>query len=174
MDTEPTIIEETPVTQILVVANKTLGSRNLADTLEARLTAQRELTIKFLVPLDPTPMWAFGDPTGGAVWLGDLGFDWEREVRDQATERLRPLLQRLHISGATVTTQMTTGDPLRAVGTALALADIDEIVISTLPYGLSRWLRVDLPHRIRQEFTVPVTTVVEDLRHRRAARHSPI
>ena len=72
------------------------------DTLEARLTAQRELTIKFLVPLDPTPMWAFGDPTGGAVWLGDLGFDWDREVRDQATERLRPLLQRLFNGGVWV------------------------------------------------------------------------
>ncbi len=162
------------MTQILVVANKTLGSRNLADTLEARLTAHRELTVTFLVPLDPTPMWAFGDPTGGAVWLGDLGFDWNREVREQAAERIRPLQQRLSTRGATVATQMTAGDPLRAVGTALALGTIDEIVISTLPQGLSRWLRGDLPHRIRQEFAVPVTTVVEDLRHRRTGLRSPI
>ena len=162
------------MTQILVVANKTLGSRNLADLLESRLTAHHDLTVTFLVPLDPTPLWAFGDPTGGAVWLGDLGFDWNREVRDQAAERMRPLLHRLQSRGATVTTQMTTGDALRAVGTALAVATIDEIVISTLPYGLSRWLRVDLPHRIRHEFTVPVTTVIEDLRHRRTGHRSVI
>ncbi len=155
------------VTQILVVANKTLGSRNLADTLDARLTAHSERSVNFLVLLDPRPIWAVGDPTNGAVWLGDIGFDWDREVREQAAERLRPLQQRLHLAGATVTAQMTGGDPVREIGTALMMNPTDEIIISTLPYGLSHWLRLDLPHRIRKEYSVPVSTVVEDMRHRR-------
>jgi len=35
----------------------------------------------------------------------------------------------------------------------------DEIVLSTLPPGLSRWLRQDLPHRIARTFELPMSTV---------------
>jgi len=36
---------------------------------------------------------------------------------------------------------------------------IDEVIISTLPSTLSRWLRQDLPHRIERKVSVPVTVV---------------
>lgn len=39
--------------------------------------------------------------------------------------------------------------------------DIDEIVLSTLPPGTSRWLGLDIPNRLRGGVSVPVTVVNE-------------
>ena len=43
-----------------------------------------------------------------------------------------------------------------------ALADraVDEIILSTLPPGLSRWLALDLPSKVRARFDIPVTHVI--------------
>jgi len=40
-------------------------------------------------------------------------------------------------------------NPLAAVADALNLEGFDEIVISTLPWRLSRWLRIDLLSKLR-------------------------
>ena len=34
-----------------------------------------------------------------------------------------------------------------------------EIIISTLPEGVSRWLRMDVPNRVKRKFKIPVTIV---------------
>ena len=38
--------------------------------------------------------------------------------------------------------------------------DFDEIILSTLPPGVSRWLKQDLPHRVERDFNLPVTHVI--------------
>jgi hypothetical protein len=35
------------------------------------------------------------------------------------------------------------------------------VILSTLPPGPSRWLGMDLPHRVERRFGVPVTHVVD-------------
>ena len=50
-------------------------------------------------------------------------------------------------------------DPLAAVGDALRAAEFDELVVSTLPRGVSRWLRMSLPHRLRRMTDLPVLHV---------------
>jgi hypothetical protein len=45
------------------------------------------------------------------------------------------------------------------VKAALEAHPVDEIIISTLPTTISRWLRQDLPHRVERKFTLPVTVV---------------
>jgi hypothetical protein len=49
-------------------------------------------------------------------------------------------------------------NPLCAVQDALNLHGFDEIIISTLPWRASQWLRVDLPRKVRA-LGVPVVHV---------------
>jgi hypothetical protein len=58
-----------------------------------------------------------------------------------------------HVEGLTGDTR-----PLRRCGGAVANVGLDEIIISTLPGRVSRWLRRDLPHRV-QEFRLLVSVV---------------
>jgi hypothetical protein len=51
-------------------------------------------------------------------------------------------------------------DPLSAVHEAWDPAKYDEIVVCTLPTGVSKWLQVDLPHRVAKLTDAPVTHVV--------------
>ena len=55
---------------------------------------------------------------------------------------------------ATITDK--TGYTLSAAGIDMIF---DEIVVSTLPAGVSRWLRLDLPRRLRRRCGLPVTVV---------------
>ena len=49
-------------------------------------------------------------------------------------------------------------DPMDAVEEALRNGTFDEIILSTLPHGLSRWLHIDLPRRIGA-LGLPTTTI---------------
>lgn len=49
-------------------------------------------------------------------------------------------------------------DPFDAIEEALARDDYDEIILSTLPRSVSRWLHMDLPHRVAH-LGLPLTTV---------------
>jgi hypothetical protein len=48
---------------------------------------------------------------------------------------------------------------VKGIDAAMADEDYDEIIISTLPEGISRWLRMDVPNRIKRKVKIPVTTV---------------
>ena len=51
-------------------------------------------------------------------------------------------------------------DPLAAVMDECNQHDYDELIISTLPLHVSKWLRVDLPSKARAATGLPVTHVV--------------
>jgi hypothetical protein len=48
---------------------------------------------------------------------------------------------------------------VRAVEEATATGQFDEIIVSTLPARVSRWLHHDLPGRLEHKFLLPVTHV---------------
>ena len=77
----------------------------------------------------------------------------------EAQANLDTEVQRLREIGATADGAVGDADPMRAIETALAERQFDEILLSTLPPGLSRWLAWDLPHRIRRRTSVPLTVI---------------
>ena len=64
-----------------------------------------------------------------------------------------------HVSGA-----VGDRDPVVAAMEAFDPMKFDEIVVSTLPSGSSRWLGVDLPRRLGKLTSVPVHHVVSEPR----------
>jgi hypothetical protein len=61
-------------------------------------------------------------------------------------------------------------DPMKAIEATLAERRVDEIILSTLPPGISRWLAWDLPHRVRARTDVPLTVITSRIRAGEEAR----
>jgi hypothetical protein len=59
-------------------------------------------------------------------------------------------------------------DPMDAIEETLHDEDFDEIILSTLPRAVSRWLHLDLPHRVAH-LGLPLTTVIAQDRARAGA-----
>ena len=71
--------------------------------------------------------------------------------------RLQHELARLRDAGAEADGEVV--DPLRINAIKLASREeIDEIIVSTLPRRLSRWMAMDLPHRVRRA-NLPLTHI---------------
>ena len=131
----------------LVVANQTLGGEPLLAKMRS-LTEEGETSIHVLVPAThPRKQW---------TWT-------EGESRAIAKKRLDEALARFRDLNAVVTGEVGNERPFDAIGAVLREREIDEIIMSTLPAGLSRWLRQDLPSRVAREFGVPVTHVTTEV-----------
>jgi GABA permease len=128
----------------LVVANQTLLSEELRAAVRERL-GRPPCRFHVLVPATP--------PKDQLFWT-------EGAALHVARERLEQALAWMHAEGAISTGSIGDADPVLAVGDALPRDQFDEIVVSTLPPGLSRWVRQDLPHRIARHTELPVSHVV--------------
>src|SRR6185295_19209022 len=67
-----------------------------------------------------------------------------------------PLLE--DAAGAPVDGMVGDPSPMNAIQDAINLHGFDEVIISTLPARVSKWLKLDLPSKITG-LGVPVTTV---------------
>jgi hypothetical protein len=122
---------------VLVVANVTAASDELLAALKDR-AERRRCAFRLLVPA-----------TGG----GKAGREAAQAGLDKALERMRG-------AGLEVEGVVGDADPVIAVHDLWDPRRFDEIVISTLPTGASRWLAVDLPHRVEKFTGVQVEHVV--------------
>ena len=75
---------------------------------------------------------------------GRLTWD-EDESRRVAKERLDEVVGRLRAMGAEADGEIGDRDPVMAVRDALRGREVDEVIVSTLPKGVSRWLGEDVP-----------------------------
>jgi hypothetical protein len=139
-----------------VVGNQTLNDEHLEAALRER-AATAGASFYLLVPAthsgDQGPAGAGpGVPSGGGDDVGLALARW----------RLRTAIDRLHALGIEAEGQVGHPDPFSAISRLLAERRFDEIILSTLPPSLSRWLQVDLPTRVQRRFHVPVTTIAAD------------
>jgi nucleotide-binding universal stress UspA family protein len=129
----------------LVVANQTLGGEHLLELLRERVAAG---ACSFHVVVPATP------PHRHATWT-------EGEAVALARRRLDDALARLRELGAEADGEVGDPNPVEAIEDVLNVdAGFDEIILSTLPPGISRWLHADVPHRVARRFSVPLTHVI--------------
>jgi flavin-binding protein dodecin len=142
---------------VLVVANQTLGGEALSAHLRRLIEADRNTHFVVVVPV-PTPVVDVGGAMGAMSGVTVIDPGLQDHLSDVARKRLHTVLAWLHDAGVTAEGTVV-GDPMAAMEAAVASQIFDEIVISTLPVRVSRWLRQDLTHRATRRFAVPVTTI---------------
>jgi flavin-binding protein dodecin len=142
---------------VLVVANQTLGGEALSAHLRRVIEADPKTHFVVVVPV-PTPVVDVGGAMGAMSGVTVIDPGLQDHLSDVARKRLRTVLAWLRDAGVTAEGTVV-GDPMAAMEAAVASQTFDEIVISTLPARVSRWLRQDLTHRANRRFAVPVTTI---------------
>ena len=138
----------------LVVANQTLGGEELTAKL-TECMGSGPCGFYLVVPVTNTETsdrWFTGGLEGvlpGAYKI----------ARTLAAGRLEHEVARLREAGAEADGEVVEPMPLEAIRKLVGREEIDEVIISTLPRRLSRWMAMDLPHRIRRSVSIPVTHI---------------
>jgi hypothetical protein len=126
-------------THLLVVANRTVDSPELLDALKER--AQRgPIHVALLAP---------------TTW----------SEREEAEQRLAAAVAALAANDVRAEGMVGDADPIVAVQEAWNPGRYDEVVVSTLTEGASRWLQIDLPHRVARLTDCQVRHVAVPVRH---------
>ncbi len=146
----------------LVVANQTLGGQELLDAIRDRMTRDAA-QFWVLVPATPTRLVADFGALSLAFPISTAVQPTAAEAHDQgitaAQANLTAQLDRLREIGAVVDGAVGDADPLAAIEKAVSEHEFDEIILSTLPAGVSRWLALDLPHRVQRKSQLPLTVI---------------
>lgn len=119
--------------RILIVADRLLGGAELRERLALKKSTDPEIEIFVLVP----------ERTDGS--------DVQR-ILDLELAVLRDL--QYDVDG-----QIGNADPVAAVRSLLQARAFDEVILATLPAGASRWVRMDLAHRLQRVTKLPVEEV---------------
>jgi hypothetical protein len=134
-------------TRVLVVAHKTAATEPLLNAVRER-ARRGPCVFTLLVPNAAHGLHKVVDPEDqGAAEAGAV------------IERAVPLLE--EAAGGHVEGIVGAPDPVVATHDAINLQGFDEVIVSTLPTTLSRWLKLDLPSKISGA-GLPVTTVTPD------------
>jgi hypothetical protein len=130
---------------VLVVAHQTAATQALLDAVTAR-AQQGPAVFHLVVPQQPHGLDRMMDPQ-----------DHGREEAERTLAEALPKLSQA--AGFKVTGEIGDSEPLMAIQDAINLGSYDEIIISTLPLGVSRWLHLDLISKTRA-LGLPVTHVL--------------
>jgi hypothetical protein len=123
------------VRRVLVIANRTAATPGLLAHVQRR---------------------AMEGPTRFTLLVPRTYWDADTEESAVTLELAIPLLE--EVAGGHVDGLIGDADPVRAVTAALEHGHYDELIVSTLPSHVSRWLHMDLPSRL-QQFGLPLTVV---------------
>jgi hypothetical protein len=139
-------MESSTPTRVLVVAHRTAATPALQAAVRER-AARGPATFTLLVPNAAHGLHRVIDAE-------DQSEDAAQRVLDAA---LPPLAE---AAGAPVEGMVGDPEPLSAIQDAVNLRGFDEIIISTLPARVSKWLHLDLPSKVGG-LGLPVTTVTQ-------------
>lgn len=138
---------ESTAARVLVVAHQTAATPALITAVRER-AARGPATFTLLVPNVTHGMHKVVDPE-------DVSDDEAQVV----LERALPLLS--EAAGRQVEGLIGAPAPMTAIEDAVNLIGFDELIISTLPKRVSKWLHLDLPSKATG-LGLPVTTVTAD------------
>ena len=129
---------------VLVVAHQTAATPALLEAVQERARSG-PARFHLVVPRRAHGMDKLVDP--------------QHSSEDEARAALESALPKLEeAAGAPVSGSIGDAEPLYAIQDAINLGHYEEIIISTLPRRLSRWLRLDLVSKTRA-LGLPVTHV---------------
>jgi hypothetical protein len=130
---------------VLVVANRTAECPELLEALRAR-AIQGPCDFTLLVPSTPH----------GLAWAADMhaGGEEAEQHRQAFVDELRQ--EGLDVADAKV----GDPDPLAAIQDECNFHEYDELIVSTLPLKISKWLHIDLPRKAGAATGLPVTHVI--------------
>lgn len=129
---------------ILVVAKRTAECEELQQALKER-AAKGEAKFTLVVPATPH----------GVAWMAD-----EHSGSADAETHVQKAVEKLRAAGLEVEGVVGDPDPSAAVQDAANRGNYDEVIVSTLPTHISKWLRLDLPRKVGHATNLPVTHVV--------------
>jgi len=139
-------MESSEPTRVLIVANRTAATPALIEAVRRRAVSGA-CTFTLLVPHS---------------WQGIHRLTSAEDSHTDANESEAvlelaiPLLE--DAAGDEVEGVIGDADPLAAIQDAVNRRGFDEIILSTLPAHVSRWLKLDLPSKV-QGLGLPVTHV---------------
>lgn len=127
--------------RILVVANRTAES---SDLLEAMKAKGPDAEFVLVVPAGGRGIEQAADPDA---------------AREHTEPHLKAALEKMRAEGLKVEGTLGDSDPTAAVQDACNFGQFDEIIISTLPHKVSKWIGMDLPSKAERATGLPVTHI---------------
>jgi GNAT superfamily N-acetyltransferase len=134
-----------PHRRVLVVANETVDSERLHETILASLGDAADAEVVVVAP-------ALNDRL--RHWLSD-----DDGARRSAETRLGTAVESLADGGVAATGWVGDADPLQAIDDALCVFAADTLIIATHPEAQSHWLAHDLVDRARDRFAGTIVHV---------------
>ena len=135
---------ESSAARILVVANKTAATPALLEAVRER-ASRGPCEFTLLVPNTTHGLHKVVDPE-----------DQSQNEAETTIELALPLLE--EAAGSHVEGLIGAAEPLIAIEDAINRDGYDEVIVSTLPTRVSRWLHLDLPSKLNG-LGLPVTTI---------------
>lgn len=136
------------VHRVLVVANQTVGGNALLEEIVGH-TDGKDSAVYVISPAIPSSTLAH--------WASDID-----EAVSEAEARLEASLGAIRARGLRVEGRVGDADPSLAMEDALRDFPANELIISTLPQGRSKWLEHGVIEKAKAEVPLPLTHVVVD------------
>jgi len=140
-------MESSEPARVLIVANRTAATPALIDAVRHR-AASGACTFTLLVPHSSHGLHR--------LTSAEDSHTEDANESDAVLALALPLLE--DAAGDKVEGMTGDANPLTAIQDAVNQHGVDEIILSTLPARVSRWLKLDLPSKV-QALGLPVTHV---------------